>query len=154
MIRKIIKAIRRAKQAGYVRSLQKQLGRLEAKLKTAEGEEKFGLTSRIDRKQAAIRRAKEALAALSLVLFVAPMGCAHKQAPTEAIETAVVITEAALQVCQAKHSSGAWDGSQGARDARQACLQIDDIDRTRDATTALDDAVEAADEWIKTGAKQ
>jgi hypothetical protein len=152
MFRKIIKAIKRAKAAAYMRTLQKQLRRLEAKREDATGEDKFGLTSRIDRKHDAIKRARAALAAVAVALCIVPSGCAHVPTPTSAIETAVIVSEAALEACKGKHSADKWDGSQGARDARESCLQVQDIDRTRDATEALDDAVEAMAAWIKTGA--
>ena len=153
MLKKIITAVRRAKAAGYVASLQRQLKRLEAKLKAAKAdEERTLMTSRIDRKQAAIRRAKERLAALCALLMAAgSTGCAHGPKPVDAIETAVVVAEGALAACKAKHKSDEWDGSQRARDARAACLQVDDIDRARDASTALDDAVEGMEDFIKTG---
>ena len=93
------------------------------------------------------------MAALGIALMLATSsGCAHGPKPTDAIETAVVISESALEVCQRKHRSDKWDGSQPARDARERYLQVQDIERTRDATTALDDAVEAMEIWIKTGA--
>jgi len=152
MIRKIIKSIRRVKQAAYLATLRKQLDRLDRDYSRAEGPDRRDLATRIGAKQAAIGRAQQALAALAVALCIIPAGCAHAPTPTGAIETAVVISEAALEVCRAKHRSDAWDGSQGARDARERCLQVQDIERTRDATTALDDAVEAMAAWVRTGA--
>ena len=104
MIRKIIRAIRRAKQAAYVNTLQKQLDRFEAELVQADGAERLQLVERISRKRDAVARARVQLAALALALGLIPAGgCAHaKQAPTEAIETAVVVVEAVLEVCKSK----------------------------------------------------
>ena len=144
MLKKIVRAIRRAKAAAYVAVLKKQLKRLEARDQNSE------MRTRVARKNIAIERARAALAALSLAFLVVPTGCAHVS-PTGAIETAVIVSEAALEVCTAKHKADEWDGSQEARDRRESCLQVQDIDRTRDATTALDDAVEAMEHWIKTG---
>ena len=43
-------------------------------------------------------------------------------------------------------------GSGGGVLITERCLQVQDIERTRDATTALDDAVEAMAAWVRTGA--
>jgi len=148
MFKRIWRAIRRAKAASYVSTLKKQLKRLEGQADVTRGQEQVDLLSRVRRKTVAIERAVTHLGTLCFLLLV---GCAHGPRPVDAIETAVVISEAVLEVCKVKHRSDAWDGSQPARDARERCLQVEDIDRARDATTALDDAIEAMEHWIKTG---
>lgn len=145
MLKKILKALRKAKAAAYVSTLKKQLKRLEARHEKAKGTERLELQRRVNRKRIAIERL------LALLLFVVPNGCAHIPL-TDTVETAVIAAEGALELCKGKHKSDEWDGSQPARDAREACLKLEDVDRTRDATTALDDAVEAMAEWIRTGA--
>ena len=144
MIRKIITAIRRAKGAAYVRTLQKQLARLEAKLDRTKGPERFELLARVDAKHGAIRRARAALRALCVALLASSSSaCAHAPRPVEAIEAAVIVVEGAIEVCKAKGGD--------TPEARASCAQVEDIARTRDATTALDDAVEALAEWIADG---
>jgi len=142
MIRRIIKAIRRARAVAYVKTLQKQLGRLELELHDATEAERPELARRVRAKQNAIGAARQRLASLVLLLAVLP-GCAHAPKPTDAIETAVVVTEAALEVCKAKGGDTPSE--------RASCLQVDDIERTRHATTALDDAVDALERWIADG---
>ena len=155
MIRKIIKAIRRAKATAYARSLHKQLARLEDRLEDADGPERFELQRRVNRKRLAIDRAASTLAALGLALMLAASGgCAHGFATADAIEAAVIASETALEVCRRKHTGDEWNSSQSAQDARARCLRVHSIERTRDATTALDDAVEAMAIWISTGTQR
>lgn len=149
MLKKIFKALKRGKAVAYVATLKKQLKRLESRHEKAKGADRGELQRRVNRKRIAVERA---VAHLGTLCFLVLLGCAHGPRPVDAIETAVIVSEAALEVCERRHKSDAWDGSQRARDARAACLQVEDIDRARDATTALDDAVEAMAEWIKTGA--
>ena len=145
MIKRLIKAIRRAKQRRYVSLLEKQLRELYDR--GAPG-------SQIAIKEAALLRARSRLAGLLMasVLFT---GCAHKgEALRETLEVTAIAAHEAVSACERKHKDRAGDESQKAVAARRACLRLPDLDGAQDAADAVVHELEAARYWVLTGERR
>lgn len=145
MIKRLIKAIRRAKDRRYVRLLEKQLRDLYRR--GAPGSE-------IAAKEAALIRARSRLASLLFATVIFP-ACAHKgEALRETLEVTAIAASEAVSACERKHKGSAGDESQKAVAERRACLRLPDLDGAQDAADAVVHELEAARYWVLTGERR
>lgn len=145
MLKKIFRAMRRAKDRRYVRLLEKQLRELYRQ--GAPGSE-------IEAKRAAIIRARQRLSAVLMATVIFP-ACAHKsEALRETLEVTAIAAHEAVAACERKHRGSAGDESQKAVAERRACLRAPDLDGAQDAADAVVHELEAARYWTLTGTRR
>ena len=124
--------------------------RLERQRERAARGEAAQLQRRIERKNAAIDRAKKA-AATALIVMLG--GCAHAHDLSKATAKGLIIAgEGAQTLCEAKEPAPVGCGSPECVEARRKCLRLPwELDETREIVDALIDTYEGIDLWIQTG---